>query len=139
MDPELAVVLAGGLLAVLGVRRRRRAAPDSPTVGQQITDRGLTLSRKGASLLRDVGSTATSVTIGTGEVAVAGASLLAAGVVRTGARASIEVAALGVGVAGQVATGAGGLLVDGVLGVRDDVTGAFGRGRRRPSDDSESR
>jgi hypothetical protein len=139
MDPELAAAMVGGLLAVLGVRRRRRARPGAPTAGQQVSDRGLALSTDGASVLRRAGSMATSVTVGTGEVAVAGASWLTAGLVRGAGRASTEIAALGVGVAGQVAAGAGGLVVDGVLSVRDGVATTIGRSPRRPPDPSEPR
>ncbi len=128
MDPEVAAAMVGGLLALIGLRRRRGAP--STTVGQQVSERGRALSDRGAGAVRAVGSTATSVSVGAGEFAVLGAGLLARGITRTAASVSTDVAARGVGVAGQLAAGAGGLVVDGMVGVRDGARAMLGKGSR---------
>ena len=122
MDPEIAAALVGGLLALVGLRHRHGATAGSPTAGQQIAERGRGLSSRGAVVVRAVGSTATSVSVGAGEAAVFGAAFAARGVARAAGRVATDVAAGGVAVAGQLAAGAGGLVVDGVAGLRDGAS-----------------
>jgi hypothetical protein len=125
MDPEVAAALLAGLLATVGVRRRAGRPGDAGTVGQKVEQRGGTVTAIGAGFVRQVGRTATSFSVGTGEVVIASAAVLA----RTAGTASTEVAARGIDMLGRLASRAGGLVMDGAAAVVDGA-GSVVRPRR---------
>jgi len=138
MDPQVVAGLATGLLVLLGARRQR-ANDGSPTAGEQVAAAGQAVSSASAGVVRQVGSATASFTVGAGEVAVMTASWAGAGITRLAANASTQLAAVGVGATGELAARTGGLVVDGMLAVRDGMTTALGSVRRRsPAESGDS-
>jgi hypothetical protein len=129
MNPELAFLLVAGL-AALGRRRRRRAG--SATTGQRLALTGRAASKSSAQLVRWLGSSGIPGAVCGAEATVAAATVAAAWAARMGGQATSAIVAAGVEGMGRLAAGGAGLVVDGVLGVRDGLSAAARAGASAP-------
>jgi hypothetical protein len=116
-DPSSTLTALGAVgLAVLGARRRsRRPLGSRPTAGERFAERGADLVRSAAAAGGGVGRLAAGAAAG----AISVGSLAAVTAVKSASSVSTSIGSGVVGLCGEAAARAGGLVLDGGLSVTD--------------------